>query len=300
MNEAQLRFTEEFPTPSYEEWVAEVEKALKGAPFDKKMYTKTLEGLTVRPIYTPQDWPADGDPSGFPGAMPFTRGSRASGNRVQNWDVRQSYTNPDPKSCNDEILQDLERGVTSLELRFDQAARAGLDGDDAAAASLVGQDGIAMYSADDLDLALTGVQLDLVPLSIAAGAQFAPAAALLKALWKRRGVSSDQAQGAFNADPIGVLAGTGTIPTSVDAALAQMADLAADTAKTYPKVRAVTVDSSPYHNAGANEVQDLGISMATAVAYLRALTNAGMDIDAACRQMLFTYSLGCDQFLGIC
>ncbi|MBK8908051.1 MAG: methylmalonyl-CoA mutase small subunit [Rhodospirillales bacterium] len=300
MTDTQLNFTEDFPRPSYDEWVAEVEKALKGAPFDKKMLNKSYEGFTIRPIYTRQDWPADGDPSGFPGAMPFTRGGRAAGNRVDNWDVRQFYADAEPKICNEEILNELERGVTSLELRFDQAGRAGLDADAADAEALVGRDGVAMYTVDDLDMVLTGVELDLVPISVQAGPQFLPAAALLSGLWERRGVSGDKAQGEFNADPISTLAASGSLPCALDTALAQMADLAAYTAKTYPRVRAVGVDSSPYNGAGANEAQDLAISMATAVAYLRAMASAGMDIDTACRQMMFTYSLGCDQFLGIC
>lgn len=113
--------------PTYEQWVGEVEKALKGAPFDKRMYTKTYEGVTLRPIYTRQDWPSAGDPSGFPAATPFTRGSRAAGNRVNDWDVRQSYAYPDPSKCNDIILNDLARGVTSIHIVLDAAGKAGLD-----------------------------------------------------------------------------------------------------------------------------------------------------------------------------
>jgi methylmalonyl-CoA mutase len=300
MTETQLKFTEEFPVPSYQEWVAEVEKALKGAPFEKKMFSKTYEGITVRPIYTRQDWPSAGDPSGFPGASPFTRGSRAAGNRVNNWDVRQFYANPDPKTCNDEILHELERGVTSLELRFDEAACNGFDADANGAATFAGRNGILIYSVDDLDLALTGVQLDLVPICIEAGGQFLPGAALLAALWKRRGIAPADALGAFNADPIGTLAARGGLATPVDVALARMADLAGLTAATYRNVTSVKVDTAPYHNAGATETQDLAASMATAVAYLRAMTAGGMSIDAACGQILFSYPLDCDQFLGIC
>ena len=53
MTDPSLKFAEGFSMPTYEQWVAEVEKALKGAPFDKRMYTKTYEGITLRPIYTP-------------------------------------------------------------------------------------------------------------------------------------------------------------------------------------------------------------------------------------------------------
>lgn len=300
MDDQQINFTEGFSVPTHEQWVADVEKALKGAPFDKRMLTKTHEGITLRPIYTRQDWPAAGDPSGFPGATPYTRGGRASGNRIDDWDARGTYAYPDPAACNDVILRDLERGVKSVEVVFDAAAKAGLDGDAPTAAELAGADGLMLYTTDDLDRLLTGVYLDLAPIHLDAGAQFLPAAALLAALWQRRQVKPEAAKGAFDADPLAALAATGKLPVPIDAALAQMADLARYTAAHYPNVTAVGVDTSPYHDAGATETQDLAASMATAVAYLKAMTAAGLDIDTACRQILFTYSIPCDQFLGIC
>jgi methylmalonyl-CoA mutase len=300
MTDQQLKFAEGFPIPTYEEWVAQVEKALKGAPFDKRMYTKTYEGMTLRPVYTRQDWPSTGDPSGFPAAMPFTRGGRAAGNRVEDWDVRQIYAYPDPAECNGIILNELARGVTSLHLRFDRAARAGLDADHPDAGALAGADGTMIYSVDDLDRLLTGVYLDLVTVSLDAGAQAVPAAAMLEALWHRRRLDRNAAKGAFNADPLATLAQDGQLPTSIEQALAQLGHLAEHTATGYPHVTAVGVNTSPYHDAGATESQDLAISMATAVAYLEAMTTAGLDFDQACRQILFTYSVPCDQFLGIC
>jgi Methylmalonyl-CoA mutase, N-terminal domain/subunit len=300
MTDQQMKFVEGFTLPTYEEWVAEVEKALKGAPFDKRMYTKTYEGVTLRPIYTPQDWPSAGDPSGFPGATPFTRGSTAAGGRVNGWDFRQAYLHPDPAKGNEIILHELTLGVTSLLLQFDLAARAGLDGDDPAAAETAGQGGVMLYCLDDLDRLLTGVQLDLAPVALRAGAQFLPAASLLMALWQRRRTKPADAKGAFNADPLGTLAATGSLPTDIASALAQAAALAKYTAATYPQVSAVAVDSSPYHDAGATETVDLAASMATALAYLKAMTDAGMSIDDACRQIQFVYAVPADQFLGIC
>ena len=78
MSDSDLILGGEFAPVSYEDWVAEVEKVLKGAPFDKKMLHRTYDGITVQPIYTREDWPADGDPSGFPGAGPFTRARTAA------------------------------------------------------------------------------------------------------------------------------------------------------------------------------------------------------------------------------
>jgi methylmalonyl-CoA mutase len=64
-------------------------------------------------------------------------------------------------------------------------------------------------------------------------------------------------------------------------------------------VTAVRVSTAPYHHAGATAAQDVAFGMATAVAYLRALTAAGIDVDTAARQILFSMSLGTHHFLAI-
>ena len=43
---------DEFPVPTYDEWKAAAIESLKGADFDKKLLTKTYEGITLKPIYT--------------------------------------------------------------------------------------------------------------------------------------------------------------------------------------------------------------------------------------------------------
>ncbi|MFN3076892.1 MAG: methylmalonyl-CoA mutase family protein [Alphaproteobacteria bacterium] len=299
MNDEILSIAGDFPATSYDEWRAAVDKALKGAPFEKKLVSRLYEGITVQPIYRRTDWPAEGDPSGFPGSMPFTRGRGVAGAGLQGWDVRQEHTNPDIKAANAEILADLEHGVTSVHLTLDLAGKAGLDADSAPAESLAGRGGVMVSSTDDLDTVLSGVHLDIAPVSLDAGAQFLPAAALMAALWRHRNVAPTKALGAFNADPLGSLAATGALPTNVDTALGRMADLAAYTAATFPNVTAVAVDTAGYYDAGATEAQDLACAMATGVAYLKAMTKAGMSIDAACRQIAFRFSVGCDFFLTI-
>lgn len=292
-----LTIAGEFQLPTYEDWVKEVEKVLKGAPFDKKMLHKTYEGMMVRPVYTRQDWPGDGDPSGFPGAMPFTRGRRASGTSQRGWDICQAHGHPDLAESNRNIHVDLQRGVTSLLLRFDAAARAGKDGHQAG--DLAGAGGLMVYSVDDLDRLLREVVLEAAPVALAPGAQGVALSALLAALWRRRGVADGAAVGAFNADPLGTLAATGGLPTPIDEALSQLAELAIHTARTYPNVTAVGIDTSPYHAAGASETQDLAFMLATGVAYLRALTDAGMTVDDAVGQVAVTLPVDCQFFLGI-
>src|SRR5262249_34566 len=152
-------------------------------------------------------------------------------------------------------------GVTSIDLRLDSAARDGLDPDDPAAAQIAGRDGLMAYSLADFDHALSGVRLDVVGVSLDAGAAFLPAAALLASLWRLGGVAEDQARGAFNADPWGELAREGELPYSPETASKLLADLAAWTAQNYPSVTAVGVDTSAYHQAGATAAQDVAFAV---------------------------------------
>src|ERR1700761_4619645 len=158
MTDGEIKFAAEFPPATPEAWRAVVDKALKGAPFDKRLVTKLYEGIAVQPLYTADDWQAAGDPSGFPGFAPFTRGGHAGGAGSDGWDVLTEHTLADPKQANKAILNDLMRGATAIDLL------------------------------DDLDTVLDEILLDLVPLSLDAGDRGISAAAMLAALWRRRSV----------------------------------------------------------------------------------------------------------------
>jgi methylmalonyl-CoA mutase len=206
---------------------------------------------------------------------------------------------PDPAATNRSILGDLQGGVTSLRLRFDAAARNGLDPSIDDGAALAGSEGIMIYCVDDLDAVLAEVDLGSVPVTIDAGAAFLPAAATLVGLWQRRGISPSDARGAFNADPLATLARQGGLPTSAADALGLLADLASWTSENFPRVTAVEVDTTPYHDAGATATQDIAICAATGVEYLRAMTAAGLDIDTAARQILFRVGIGTHHFQSV-
>lgn len=68
---------DEFPIPSYEDWKAEAVATLKGAPFEKKLITKTLEGIDIQPIYRKEDLAKVAHLGSLPGEAPYVRGTKA-------------------------------------------------------------------------------------------------------------------------------------------------------------------------------------------------------------------------------
>ena len=299
MIDKELTIASDFPPVSYDQWRAAADAELKGVPFEKKLVHQTLEKIDIQPLYTATDWPSKDDPSGFPGFLPLTRGSQPLGHALGGWDIRQEYSQPDLAEANKAIRDDLEHGVTSIALRLDAAGSAGLDGNAREAVELCGRDGVTTYCIGDFDSLLAGVELDIAPVSINAGAGFLPASALLAALLRQRKVKPASVQCAFNADPLGALLSEGQLNVPLDFALEQMADLAAWVSANFPQATAVEVNTSAYHHAGATSTQDLAFAMATAVEYFRAMVGAGLDVDTAARQISFQLNLGTQFFQAI-
>jgi methylmalonyl-CoA mutase len=64
-------------------------------------------------------------------------------------------------------------------------------------------------------------------------------------------------------------------------------------------VRAITVDGPAFHNLGANATWEVAASVAAAVSYLRVLTESGLTIGQALRQISFRFAADDDQFITI-
>ncbi len=291
MSDEEFKLAADFPETSYADWLAAAEKALKREDVEKALATRTYEGFTLKPLYTRERNGGTADPAGLPGLAPFTRGADAAGRTVGGWDIRQTHTHPDLATSNAAIREDLENGAHSVSLRLDEAIRSGAPVD--AESISVAADGLPLHGLAAWQALLKDLDPAKTQLSLQAGAGFLPAAALLAA-------AGGPASGSrLGADPLGTLTAQGSLPQGLEQALADMADLAAWTEANHPHAAAVTVDASAYDTAGASESQTLAAAMATGTAYLRAMVDAGMSVDAACRQIIFALPLGPDQFFAI-
>ena len=72
------------------DWVAAVEKALKGRPVTS-LDGVTLDGITRKALYRESDVASASDPMGLPGAAPFVRGAAPSRDPHLPWDIRQIF-----------------------------------------------------------------------------------------------------------------------------------------------------------------------------------------------------------------
>jgi methylmalonyl-CoA mutase len=97
----------DFPPASYGDWRRLVESELKGAPFDKRMFTRTFENITLKPLYLREDVANLPHLGSFPGFPPFVRGGRAAGYGGQPWAISQEITCSSPTEFNHEARNSL-------------------------------------------------------------------------------------------------------------------------------------------------------------------------------------------------
>ena len=151
--------SQDFSYPTYEEWRKSAEQTLKGAPFEKKVISKTYEGIDLQPIYRQEDVAEVSQLNQWPGFGPYGRGSRASGYTVQPWAICQELPYPTAQEFNQAARYDLERGQTAISLLLDKATLLGQDPDEARVGD-VGQGGVSIATVDDLAEALAEIDLE--------------------------------------------------------------------------------------------------------------------------------------------
>ena len=287
---------DEFTPPTDEEWKAACEALLKGAPFEKKMFTKTYEGITFDPMYT-RKHTEDILPKGvMPGMGDYLRGVDAAGYIGKPWGIAQACDETLPAENNELLRHEHDKGATIYHIVLDTASRTGVD---ARQAETVGDTGTSVTTVEDMHVLLTGLDLAKFPLYVYAGANAVPLLALVAAARRASGEDMAQVRGIVGADPIGALAADGKLPVSLDAHYDSLAAAARWATVNAPHLRTVFVRSDVYSNGGANDVQEVASVLATATAYLRALCERGLTIDEAASQIAFAFSMGANFFLQI-
>lgn len=241
---------------------------------ERLLETPTYDGIAIRALYTALDELPEPP---LPGEWPYVRGGDALRDVKTGWRVAEAFpATPVPgvaaADVNSAVLDALGNGASALVLR-------------------IGESGVAPGQLAD---ALQGVYLSMAPLILEAGAGYAAASDVALAL--ADGVEPDQRATVsidLGGDPLTAALSERAAPKIED--VVAVAKRAAE----HTGVRAITVDGPAFHNLGANATWELAAGVAAAVSYLRVLTEAGMPIGQALRQISFRFAADDDQFMTI-
>jgi methylmalonyl-CoA mutase len=263
----ELKLAAEFPAASREQWLALVDRVLKGRPF-ATLTARTADGIPIEPLYA------------------RTREDSRVAARQSRWQVMARVDHPDSGAANAQALADLEGGANGLVL---------------VGAGAVGAHGYGLMPAGDaIARVLAGVHLDAgIAIEFDLSPQTKDLPLAFVALARERGIAPQALDFRFGFDPLGasVFNGGFPLPWSQFAPLA--AKLAADLATQGFKRALLVADGRIVHGAGGTEAQELAYVIAVAVAYLRALEAHGIALDDARRMIFFRLAADADQFLTI-
>ena len=287
---------DEFTPPTYEEWKEACIALLKGAPFEKKMYTKTYEGITFDPMYFRRDTEDILPKDSFPGMDDFLRGAQPSGYLGKPWGIAQVCDETMPAENNELLRHEQEKGSTIYHIKLDSAS---LKAQDVRTAAAPGDEGVSVTTLDDMHTLLNGLKLDKYPLYLYAGESALPMLSLFAGALKASGQDLAKVRGIVGADPLGELTAVGKNSKAVSSLYDEMAKCAQWAVKNAPGLKTVFVRSDVYSRGGANDVQESAYTLATAVAYLRAMLERGLTIEEAAGQIMFGFSMGANFFLQI-
>ena len=256
----------DFPTATQDDWRRLVDAVLKGAPF-KRLESRTYDGLTIAPLY--ERAPAARAVAG-----------RAPGSA---WTVMARVDHPDAAAANAQAREDLANGATGLLLIFAGSVGANGFGLDASPATLArALDGVQLDAGMTLDIDLAPFARD-VPQRVAEAA--------------KRGSDPAAINIRFGYNPITAVAISGKIPLPWSETAPLMARLIRTLAEAGFKGPFAVADGRVIHNAGGSEAQELAFALSSAVAYLRALEQSGMALEAAREAIYFRLAADADQFL---
>ncbi len=250
--------------PGFADWQDLVEKALKGRGF-AALRARSRDGFRIEPLYQRRR-----ESVSLP--RPGTRSLA----------IVQAIDDPDPDRANAQAREDIAGGATGLSLRFADAPSAAGFGLPA--------------SAEALATALDGIDLAKIHFRIEPHAGILQSALWLKEHVAKSGIAPERADIAFGLDPVAVIA-QGNDARSIDPRgfAARFNELRVARFRG-PLAR---LDARVFHEAGADDTQELAAILGAASWWLRTL--AGADVPPAAALPLLGASIAVDRdiFLSI-
>ena len=250
------------------DWRAAVETALKGASFDV-LRSKTADGIDIEPLY----------PRGSEAPI-FGRAP------ARPWQALSRCDHPDPGAANALALDDLKGGAAGLSLLPRGAPTAhgfGLD----------------LSRPNALATLLDGVRCDWIAIRLEPSPGGRRAAEKLRDHLVGSGADPAGLDVSFGLDPIGNLAARGDLAAEWTIVAGRLAETAKEIAGDGFAGPLMEADGRPWHAAGATEAQELAAVLATALAYLRAVEDNGLDLQGMAGRIGVSLAADADQFATV-
>lgn len=258
----------------------------------------TLSGVEVEPLYGP---PAGVDYPGFerigwPGEYPFTRGLYSTGYRGRTWTIRQFAGFGNAVQTNERYKLILGAGGGGLSVAFDMPTLMGRDSDDPRSLGEVGHCGVAIDSADDMDILFDGIKLQDVTTSMTISGPAVPIFCMYLVAAERQGADLSKLDGTLQTDIFKEYIAQKEWLFDPQPHLRLIGDLMEYCAHNIPRYKPLSVSGYHIREAGSTAAQELAYTLADGFGYVELGLSRGLDVNKFAPGLSFFFDAHVDFF----
>src|SRR5881275_2277728 len=258
-------------------------------PDDPRRFTDS--GIEIKTLYESDDVaPGLDERLGEPGEFPFTRGIHSDMYRSRRWTMRQYAGYASAKETNERFHYLINHGSTGLSMAFDLPTQLGRDSDDPLCLGEVGRTGVAIDSIDDMRRVFDGIPLADVTTSMTINAPAAVLLLLYELVGEEQGVPAEKLGGTTQNDILKEYIARGNFIYPPEPAMRLTTDLFAYCAERIPKWNTISISGYHMREKGCSAVQEVGFTLANAIAYVQAAIDAGLDVDEFGPRLAFFFN----------
>ena len=254
----------------------------------------TDSGIPVDPWYGPPEEP--GPPLGPPGEPPYTRGPYASMYRERLWTMRQYAGFGSAEDTNARFRYLLSQGQTALSVAFDLPTQLGYDSSHELASNEVGRVGVAIDTADDMAAVFDGLPLEDLSVNFTINATAPIILAFYIVAAERRGVDPARLAGTLQNDILKEFLARKLYVFPPQPSLQLTGDVVEYCARELPRFNPISITGYHAREAGCDAIQEIGLTMASAIAYAEHFTARGLAFDSFAPRLSFHFSSQLDLF----
>ena len=253
---------------------------------------RTDSGIPVAPLYTPGDIDGfrPGEHLGLPGHPPFTRGPYETMYRGRLWTMRQFAGYGSAEDANERFRFLLEQGQTALSVAFDLPTQLGYDSSHPMARAEVGRVGVAVDTADDMGELFDGLPLDRLSVNFTINATAPIILAFYLVAAERQNVSYADLSGTLQNDLLKEFLARKAFIFPPAASMRLVADIVEWSSEHLPRFNPISITGYHAREAGCNAVQELGLTMSSAIAYAEELLARGLPFDSFAPRFSFHFA----------
>jgi methylmalonyl-CoA mutase N-terminal domain/subunit len=237
-------------------------------------------GISVKPVYTPQDLEEVGfdyeKDLGDPGQYPFTRSLHPLGYRSRAWTTRQYTGFGTPQETNKRFKMMISHGQTGLNVAFDLPTQMGYDSDDPKVAGEVGRVGMAVDSLRDFEVAFAGIPLDRIGSGLTINAVASIMLAMYQAVAEKSGYPKEKISATPQNDILKEMIGRGAWIYPVEDSVRLVGDSIEYAVKELPRCNPVSICGYHIRESGATPAQEIACAFEIAKAYMDNIIQRGM------------------------